>query len=53
MNTLYYSDNLNILRRRYIPDESLDLVYLDPAFNSNRNYYVLFKDASGLDADSV
>ena len=48
MNTLYYGDNLNILRR-YIRDESVDLVYLDPLFNSNRNYNVLFKDESGLD----
>jgi site-specific DNA-methyltransferase (adenine-specific) len=34
-NVLYYGDNLDILRR-YIPDESVDLVYLDPPFNSNR-----------------
>ena len=52
MNTLYYGDNLNILRR-YIRDESVDLVYLDPPFNSNRNYNVLFKDESGLEADSL
>ncbi len=51
MNTLYYGDNLNILRR-YIKDESVDLVYLDPPFNSNRNNNVLFKDESGLEADS-
>ena len=51
MNTLYYGDNLNILRR-YIRDESVDLVYLDPPFNSNRNYNVLFKDESGMEADS-
>jgi adenine specific DNA methylase Mod len=51
MNTLYYGDNLNILRR-YIKDESVDLIYLDPPFNSNRNYNVLFKDESGLEADS-
>ncbi|CAN5485091.1 hypothetical protein BH10ACI3_BH10ACI3_18460 [soil metagenome] len=51
MNTLYYGDNLNILRR-YIRDESVDLVYLDPPFNSNRDYNVLFKDESGLEADS-
>ena len=36
MNTLYYGDNLKILRD-YIKDESVDLVYLDPPFNSNRN----------------
>ena len=33
-NTLYYGDNLDILRQ-YVPDESVDLVYLDPPFNSN------------------
>jgi site-specific DNA-methyltransferase (adenine-specific) len=45
-NTLYYGDNLNILRD-YISDESIDLIYLDPPFNSNRSYNVLFKDESG------
>lgn len=49
MNTLYYGDNLKILRE-YIKDESVDLVYLDPPFNSNRNYSVLFKDESGTEA---
>ena len=51
MNTLYYGDNLKILRD-YIKDASVDLVYLDPPFNSNRNYNVLFKDESGAEADS-
>jgi site-specific DNA-methyltransferase (adenine-specific) len=50
-NTLYYGDNLDILRR-YIPDESVDLIYLDPPFNSNRNYNVLFKDESGRQSDA-
>ena len=45
-NTLYYGDNLAILRD-YIPDESVDLVYLDPPFNSNASYNVLFKEQSG------
>ena len=36
-NTLYYGDNLPILRE-YIQDESIDLIYLDPPFNSNRSY---------------
>jgi site-specific DNA-methyltransferase (adenine-specific) len=45
-NTLFYGDNLPILRE-YIPDESIDLVYLDPPFNSNRSYNVLFRDESG------
>jgi DNA modification methylase len=41
-NTLFYGDNLAILRE-YIPNESVDLVYLDPPFNSNRSYNVLFR----------
>ncbi len=45
-NTLYYGDNLRILRD-YISSESVDLVYLDPPFNSNRAYNVLFKEKSG------
>jgi DNA modification methylase len=51
MNTLYYGDNLKILRE-YIKDESIDLVYLDPPFNSNRNYNVLFRNESGAEAES-
>ena len=51
MNTLYYGDNLPILRE-YIKDESVDLIYLDPPFNSNRSYNVLFKDESGSSADA-
>ena len=50
-NVLYYGDNLDILRR-YIPDESVDLVYLDPPFNSNRAYNVIFKDESGNSTDA-
>jgi len=45
-NTLYYGDNLDILRR-YIKDETIDLIYLDPPFNSNQSYNVLFADKSG------
>jgi len=41
--TLFFGDNLEILRKK-IPDESFDLIYLDPPFNSNRNYNVLFKE---------
>ena len=48
-NTLYYGDNLPILRE-YITDESVDLIYLDPPFNSKRTYNVLFKDESGTDS---
>jgi adenine specific DNA methylase Mod len=45
-NHLYYGDNLGILRER-IPSESVDLVYLDPPFNSNATYNVLFRSESG------
>ena len=45
-NHLYYGDNLDILRNK-IADESVDLVYLDPPFNSQANYNVLFKAPSG------
>jgi len=50
-NTLYYGDNLDILRE-HIPDESVDLIYLDPPFNSRRSYNVLFREANGTAADS-
>ena len=50
-NTLFYGDNLKVLRE-YIPSESVDLIYLDPPFNSNRNYNVLFKDESGTDSEA-
>jgi site-specific DNA-methyltransferase (adenine-specific) len=45
-NTLYYGDNLDILKN-YIPSASVDLVYLDPPFNSNANYNVLFSQKDG------
>lgn len=45
-NTLYYGDNLDILRR-YVKDESVDLVYLDPPFNSAQDYNVLFAEQDG------
>lgn len=46
MNSLYYGDNLQTLRD-CIKDASVDLVYLDPPFNSNANYNVLFKSPAG------
>jgi len=49
-NTLYYGDNLDILRA-YIADESVDLVYLDPPFNSNATYNVLFKSRADRRAE--
>ena len=50
-NILYYGDNLDILRR-YVKDETVDLVYLDPPFNSNTNYNVLFAEKNGSKAAS-
>ncbi len=49
VNTLYYGDNLDVLQR-YIKDESVDLIYLDPAFNSNATYNVLFAERNGTRA---
>ncbi|MFD0699073.1 hypothetical protein ACFQZT_33910 [Paenibacillus sp. GCM10027628] len=40
-NMLFYGDNLHVLRT-YIKDDSVDLIYLDPPFNSNRNYNQIF-----------
>jgi site-specific DNA-methyltransferase (adenine-specific) len=45
-NALYYGDNLAVLRES-IKDDSVDLIYLDPSFNSNASYNVLFKAPSG------
>jgi site-specific DNA-methyltransferase (adenine-specific) len=46
-NKLYFGDNLDVLPE-YVPSESVDLIYLDPPFNSNANYNVLFGEKSGL-----
>ena len=47
-NTLFYGDNLDILRdAKRFDAECVDLIYLDPPFNSSRSYKVLFKDESG------
>ena len=48
-NKLYFGDNLEILRQ-HIADESVDLIYLDPPFNSNATYNVLFRERSGEDS---
>ena len=45
-NQLYFGDNLDVLAR-HIADASVDLVYLDPPFNSNANYNVLFAEQDG------
>jgi len=50
-NLLYYGDNLDVLRE-HVATESIDLIYLDPPFNSNRSYNVLFKATSGLESQA-
>jgi site-specific DNA-methyltransferase (adenine-specific) len=46
-NVFHYGDNLEILRR-YLPDASVDLIYLDPPINSNRDPNVISRDASNI-----
>ena len=48
-NQLFFGDNLSVLRE-HIADESVDLIYLDPPFNSNATYNVLFEEKSGEDS---
>lgn len=50
-NRLYYGDNLDVLRE-HIRGESVDLIYLDPPFNSNASYNLLFKSAASAEADA-
>jgi len=51
MGALFFGDNLNILRDE-IKNESVNLVYLDPPFNSKRDYNLLFKTPKGHDSDA-
>lgn len=51
MGNLYFGDNLNILRDE-INSESVELIYLDPPFNSKRDYNLLFKTPKGHDSDA-
>ena len=51
MRKLFYGDNLQILRAQ-IADESVDLIYLDPPFNSKRDYNLLFKTPRGHESDA-
>jgi DNA modification methylase len=51
VNLLYYGDNLDVMRR-HVASESVDLVYLDPPFNSNASYNVLFAERDGTQAAS-
>jgi len=48
-NTLFYGDNLSLLQQ-HLDDATVDLVYLDPPFNSNRDYNVLFKEQAARSA---
>jgi site-specific DNA-methyltransferase (adenine-specific) len=52
VNKLYYGDNL-IIMREFIPDECVDLIYLDPPFNSKATYNVLFQEKDGSDSPAV
>ncbi len=52
MGTLYYGDNLDIMRR-YLKDETVDLVYLDPPFNSAQTYNAFFHEKDGTQAASL
>jgi len=45
-NILYYGDNLNVLRR-YIQVDTIDLIYLNPPFNSKATYNILFGEQNG------
>jgi 16S rRNA G966 N2-methylase RsmD len=49
-NRLYFGDNLTVLRE-HVKDESVDLIYLDPPFNSDANYNVLFRSPTGQESD--
>jgi site-specific DNA-methyltransferase (adenine-specific) len=51
MNQLYYGDNLDILRQ-HVKDASVDLIYLDPPFNSKRDYNLIFKTPKGAASDA-
>src|ERR1035438_5501572 len=51
VNALYYGDNLTVLREQ-IQRESVDLIYLDPPFNSKASYNVLFRSTSGEDSQA-
>ncbi len=46
MNRLYYGDCLTVMQE-YMGLGSVDLIYLDPPFNSNRNYNAIYKDETG------
>ena len=52
-DVLYFGDNLEILRNReYFPDNCVDLIYLDPPFNSKKDYNILFKENGGVESEA-
>ena len=52
-DVLYFGDNLEILRNHeYFPDECIDLIYLDPPFNSKKDYNILFKENGGVESEA-
>src|ERR1022692_3356939 len=51
MNQLFFGDNLQVLRE-HLKDESVDLIYLDPPFNSKRDYNLLFKSPKGAKSEA-
>jgi len=51
VNQLFYGDNLHVLRES-IANESVDLIYLDPPFNSKRDYNLLFKSPKGQQSEA-
>jgi len=52
-NVLYFGDNLEILRNQeYFPDNCVDLIYLDPPFNSKKDYNILFKENGGVESEA-
>src|SRR5438874_1347909 len=52
-NKLFYGDNLHVLRdREHFPDGCVDLIYLDPPFNSKRDYNLLFKSPKGQQSEA-
>ena len=53
MNQLFYGDNLHVLRdRAHFPDACVNLIYLDPPFNSKRDYNLLFKSPKGQSSEA-
>jgi adenine specific DNA methylase Mod len=51
VNQLFYGDNLHVLRE-HLADESVDLIYLDPPFNSKRDYNLLFRSPKGQNSEA-